>query len=97
MTGVKTIELMVKEGIIEDSRKGVVRINREDMERLELKMGDSISVKGERATAVKVLPAFGDVSGTPLIQMDGMIRRNAGVGLNEAVVVFKIEVRTLVK
>jgi len=93
MTGVKTIELMVKEGLIEDSRKGVVRINREDMERLEVKMGDSISVKGERATAVKVLPAFGNVSGTPLIQMDGMVRRNAGVGLNETVVVFKTEVK----
>jgi len=93
MTGFMTIELMVKEGLIEDSRKGVVRINREDMERLGLSMGDGISVKGERATAVKVLPAFGDVSGIPLIQMDGMIRRNTGVGLNDTVEVSKIEVK----
>jgi len=93
MTGFMTIELMVKEGLIEDSRKGVVRINREDMERLGLSMGDCISVKGERATAVKVLPAFGDVSGIPLIQMDGMIRRNTGVGLNDTVEVSKIEVK----
>lgn len=93
MTEGKSLELMVKEGLIEDSRKGVVRINREDLDLLDLKTGDAISVKGERVTVVKVFPAFGDVYGTPVIQMDGIIRRNAGVGLYETVEVRKIEVR----
>jgi len=89
----KGVELIVKEGLIEDSRKGVVRINREEMDLLGLNTGDAISVKGERTTVVKVYPAFGDVYGTPVIQMDGIIRRNTGVGLNETVEVSKIEVR----
>ncbi|KLU61996.1 ATP-dependent zinc metalloprotease FtsH [Peptococcaceae bacterium CEB3] len=93
MAEVETMKLIVKEGLIEDSRKGVVRINREDMERLGLNMGACISIKGERVTSVKVFPAFGDVYGTPVIQMDGMIRRNAGVGLNETAEVSKNEVR----
>ncbi len=93
MTEGTSLELMVKEGLIEDSRKGVVRINREDLDLLGLKSGDAISIKGERETVVKVFQAFGDVYGTPIIQMDGIIRRNAGVGLNETVEVSKIEVR----
>lgn len=87
----KSLELIVKEGLIEDARKGVVRINREDMDILGLDTGDAISVKGEGVTAVKVFPAFGDVYGIPVIQMDGIIRRNAGVGLNETVEVRKIK------
>jgi transitional endoplasmic reticulum ATPase len=89
----KTIKLIVKEGLIEDARKGVVRINREDMELLGLETGDAIAIKGERTTVVKVFPAFGDVYGANVIQMDGIIRRNAGVGINETVEVSKTEVR----
>jgi transitional endoplasmic reticulum ATPase len=93
VTESKTIKLIVKEGLIEDARKGVVRVNREDMELLGLETGDAIAIKGERTTVVKVFPAFGDVYGDTVIQMDGIIRRNAGVGVNETVEVSKTEVR----
>ncbi len=87
------IELTVKEGLVEDSRKGIVRINREDMELLGLQTGDCVSVQGEKGIAVKVFPAFGDVYGMHVIQMDGIVRRNAGVGLNETVKISKAELR----
>lgn len=93
MTESKSIQLIVKEGLIEDSRKGVVRVNREELELLGLNAGDAITVKGERATVVKVFPAFSDVYGTAVIQMDGIIRRNAGVVLNETVEISKSELR----
>ncbi len=94
MVGINTIKLKVKEGLVEDSRKGIVRINREDMEQLDIDTGDVVSVKGKKDTVAKVYPSFNDIYGVPLIQMDGIIRRNAGAGLNEVVTVSKIEVKT---
>ena len=91
LTGDNIIELTVKEGLAEDVRKGIVRLNKEDMDLLGLKSGEVALVKGTRATAAKVLAAFSDVYGEQIVQMDGMIRRNAGVSLNERVVITKTE------
>jgi len=92
VTECRALELIVKEGLLEDTRKGVVRINRKDLDELGLDNGDAIAVRGAKETVVKVLPAFGDVYGMPIIQMDGIIRRNAGVGLNEKVEIRKAEI-----
>lgn len=91
LTEENQIELTVKEGLVEDARKGVVRLNKEHMDLLGLNSGDAALLKGKKATAVKVLAAYGDVYGEQIIQMDGMIRRNAGVSLNEKVTVSKAE------
>lgn len=93
MTDEKQVELIVREGLVEDARKGIVRINRDDLDLLGVESGDVIRVKGERATTVKVFPAFGDVYGMRVIQMDGIIRRNAGASLGETVEVCKGEMR----
>ncbi|OAA95005.1 AAA family ATPase [Clostridium coskatii] len=91
MVQLNSIKLKVKEGLVEDSRKGIVRINREDMELLGLDTGDVINIKGKRNTVAKVYPSFNDIYGIPLIQMDGIIRRNAVVGLDDIVTVTKTE------
>lgn len=93
MAGLNSVKLKVKEGLVEDSRKGIVRINREDMEQLGVDTGDVISIKGKRTTAAKVYPSFNDIYGSPLVQMDGIIRHNAGVGINNEVTVSKTEVK----
>ncbi|MHC6180604.1 AAA family ATPase [Clostridium sp. JNZ X4-2] len=93
MAGINSVKLKVKEGLVEDSRKGIVRINREDMEQLGVDTGDVISIKGKRTTAAKVYPSFNDIYGSPLVQMDGIIRHNAGVGINNEVTVSKTEVK----
>ncbi|MEY8000275.1 AAA family ATPase [Clostridium sp. Mt-5] len=93
MAGLNSVKLKVKEGLVEDSRKGIVRINREDMEQLGVDTGDVISIRGKRTTAAKVYPSFNDIYGSPLVQMDGIIRHNAGVGINNEVTVSKTEVK----
>lgn len=93
MSETNTIKLKVREGLVEDSRKGIVRVNREDMEKLNLDTGDVISIKGKRVTVAKVYPSFNDIYSMPFIQMDGGIRRNAGVGLNDVVLIEKTEVK----
>lgn len=89
----RNITFMVRECLVEDARKGIARLNKEDMEILELHSGDVALIQGERSTAVKVLPAFGDMYGLNIIQMDGMVRRNAGVGLHEKVTVTKAVIK----
>jgi transitional endoplasmic reticulum ATPase len=93
MVEFNTIKLKVKEGLVEDSRKGIVRMNREDMEQLGIDTGDVIRIKGKRDTAAKVYPSFNSIYGMPFIQMDGIIRRNAGAGLNDVVTIVKIEIK----
>ncbi|AYD39904.1 AAA family ATPase [Clostridium fermenticellae] len=88
------IKLKVKEGLLEDSRKGIVRMNREDMEQLGVDTGDTIKIKGKRDTSAKVYPSFNDIYGMPFIQMDGTIRRNSGIKLNESVTITKTEIKT---
>ncbi|MBV7276910.1 AAA family ATPase [Clostridium sp. PL3] len=94
MGGFNSIKLKVKEGLVEDSRKGIVRMNREDMEQLGIDTGDSVKIKGKRDTVAKVYPSFNDIYGMPFIQMDGTIRRNSGSGLNEAVTVIRTEIKS---
>ena len=40
---------------------------------------------GERATALKLIPAYPDARGKGLVQIDGIARENAGAGLDERV------------
>lgn len=90
---VNSLKLTVKEGLVEDSRSGVVRMNRDDMEELGVNPGDAVRVKGKRITAAKVFPAFGDMYGMPIIQMDGTMRSNAGISIGDSVEISKTEVK----
>jgi transitional endoplasmic reticulum ATPase len=89
----ESLKLIVKEGLIEDSRRGIVRMNHSDMEQLGLNPGDTVEIKGERITAAKVLPAFGDMYGMSVIQLDGIVRSNAGISINDSVEISKAEVK----
>jgi len=88
-----TVKLKVKEGLTEDLRKGIVRINREDMEILGADTGTVVLIQGEKCTAAKVYPSFNDIYGSPFIQMEGGIRRNAGVGIDDNVILSKADIK----
>ncbi len=55
------------------------------MEKLGVRTGDIIQIKGKRATAAIAWPAYQGDKGREIIRMDGRIRRNAGVSLSEKV------------
>ncbi len=65
-----------------------------DMAKLTVEVGDIIQVRGKRATAVKVMPAFMEDRGKDIIQIDGIIRENAQIGLDEKAQVEKAEYKT---
>jgi transitional endoplasmic reticulum ATPase len=86
---VKSLTLRVGEAKPKDVGRGIARIDPQDMERLGADVGDVIQIEGKRRTVAKVMPAYPEDRGKSLIQMDGLLRGNAQVSLDEKVNVQK--------
>ncbi|MEW6243896.1 MAG: CDC48 family AAA ATPase [Bacillota bacterium] len=84
---VSPIQLVVAEGLTEDAKKGIARMDRADMEAIGVSMGEVIEVIGRRTTVTRAYPAFGDSIGRKTLQIDGVTRENSNVGLGERVTV----------
>jgi len=81
----------VKEALPKDVGRAIARIDPEDMKGLELEVGQIIEIEGKRKTAAKVMPCYAEDRGKKIIQIDGITRENAKVGLDEKVTVQKAE------
>jgi transitional endoplasmic reticulum ATPase len=81
------ISLRVAESTGKDVGRGIARIDPCDMQRLGVDVGDMLEVAGKRRTVCRVLPAFKEHRGQEHLQIDGVTRENAGVGLGETAVV----------
>ena len=84
------ITLKVVEAAKKDAGRGLARIDPVDMEQLDVTVGDIVEIAGKRSTVAKVMPAFKEERGMSKIQIDGLIRGNAQIGLGEKVTVKKI-------
>ncbi|MBL7201515.1 MAG: CDC48 family AAA ATPase [Anaerolineae bacterium] len=85
--------LRVAEALPKDVGRGLVRLDPQDLERLEVGIGDVVEVAGKRSTVARAMPAYADQRGQGLIQMDGILRANAGTSLDERVTVRRVEVQ----
>ena len=81
------IVLKVAEAEHRDIGRFIVRIDAVSMEKLGVRTGDIIQIKGKRGTAAIAWPAYQGDKGREIIRMDGRIRRNAGTSLSEKVTV----------
>ena len=73
-----------------DVYRGIAKIHWSDMEKLGVRPGDIILIRGNKETAARAFPAETyDPPGT--IQIDGLIRENAGVRVDEYVEVRKAQ------
>jgi transitional endoplasmic reticulum ATPase len=73
-----------------DDGKGIARIDPALMRILELSQGDTVIIEGARNTAVTVYPGYPEDENRGTIRIDGAIRKNADVGLDEKVGIRKI-------
>ena len=89
----KTIELRVAEALPRDVGRGIARIDVKAMEELGLHAGDVVVIEGKRKTVAMVWPAHPADYGTGIIRIDGYIRRNAGVAIDDRVKVRKAIVK----
>ncbi|MEM2637571.1 MAG: CDC48 family AAA ATPase [Candidatus Korarchaeota archaeon] len=86
---VPVVELTVAGARHQDAGKGLVRISSDDMRKLNLTSGDIVEIVGTKTTASRVARAHKNDEGLQIIRMDGITRKNAGVGLNDRVKVRK--------
>jgi transitional endoplasmic reticulum ATPase len=86
---VKPLLLRVAEAKARDVGRGIARIDPQDLERIGAEVGDVIEIEGKRKTVAKVMPAYPEDRGKSLVQMDGLLRGNAQVSLDEKVTVQK--------
>ena len=87
------IRLKVVEAKQRDAGRGKARIDDETMHTLGIMVGDVIEIKGKKTTAAVAWPAYQGDQGKQLIRIDGLLRKNAEVTLNEYVTVKKGEVK----
>ena len=87
---IPVLKLKVSEALSRDVGRGIARLGPEDLETLQIVSGDLVEVSGKRGTVCKVMPAYRELRGQSRIQIDGLVRENAGAGLDEFVQVRKI-------
>ncbi len=88
------IELKVAEAEHRDIGRFIIRIDAKSMEKLGIRTGDIVQIKGKKTTAAIAWPAYQGDKGREIIRMDGRIRRNAGVSLGDKVVVSRANEET---
>ena len=87
----KAVTLKVSEAKSYDAGRGIARIDPEVAYNLGLQTGDVIGIEGTRKTAALIWPGYPEDSNTGLIRIDGTVRRNAGVSIDDRVKVRKIQ------
>jgi transitional endoplasmic reticulum ATPase len=85
--------LRVAEALPKDAGRGLARLDPQDLERLGVDIGDVVEIAGKRSTVARAMPAYVAQRGQGLIQMDGILRANAGAALDERVNVRRVEVK----
>jgi transitional endoplasmic reticulum ATPase len=89
----KTVTLRVKKAHERDAGRFIIRIDSQTMEKLRVQTGDILGIKGRKETAGIVWPAYPQDEGQSIIRMDGRMRRNAGVSLEELLEVYQVQER----
>ena len=88
-----SLALQVLEAYSRDVGRGIARIDYEVMDFLGVKTGDILEIKGRRMTVAKCLPLYPSDEGKRVIRVDGLVRNNAGIAIDDTVLVKKIKVQ----
>lgn len=79
------LTLKVIEARPSDVGRGIARVDPAVFRDKGWQAGDVISIQGKKRTAALLWPGYPDDTGTGTIRLDGNIRRNAGVGIDDRV------------
>jgi transitional endoplasmic reticulum ATPase len=84
------LKLKVTEALGKDMGRAFARMGPEDLERLQVSIGDIVEVAGKGKSVCKAMPAYKELRGRSRIQLDGITRENIGAGLDEFVEIRRI-------
>ena len=87
------IQLRVGDARQRDVGRGIARIDQKTMQRLGISAGDVIEICGKRTTSAIAWPAYSEDQNRDLLRIDGFSRKNAGVAINEYVIVRAAKVK----
>ncbi len=73
-----------------DDGKGIARVDPALMRILKLSQGDIVMIEGTRPTAVTAYTGYPEDENRGTIRIDGVTRKNAGVGLDEKLSIKKV-------
>ena len=91
------LTLKVKEASAKDAGRAIVRIDPQDMKAMAVEVGDILEIEGKRKTPAKVMPCYAEERGKGIIQMDGISRENAQVGIDEKIKIRKVDYKSATK
>ena len=81
------VQLKVGDARQRDVGRGIARVNQKTMQKLGISAGDVIEILGKRNTAAIAWPAYSEDQDKQIIRIDGFSRKNAGVAINEYVII----------
>lgn len=87
------IELRVAEALQQDVGKGIVRIDKELLNKIGISPGDVVDIIGKRTTGAIVGKSYPADVGLEIVRMDGLTRSNAGTSIGEMITIRSSEVR----
>lgn len=96
-TNKKTLTLEVREALSKDVGRATGRIDPGDMKALGVDVGEIVEIEGKRKTPVKVMPCYKKDRGKKIIQVDGLSRENAQIGLDEKVKMRRVDYKPATK
>jgi len=88
-----TTKFRVTEALSKDVGHAFARMDPDDLRALDVQIGDIVEISGKRQTVGKAMPAYREHRGQSRVQIDGVTRENAGVGLDEYVQVRKVSAK----
>ncbi len=77
-----------------EAGRGIVRLDPELMDVMDIKIGDIVKITGEKSTVAKVLRGGPEDANTGIIRVDGNTRWNAGTSIDERVAVQKVNAKS---
>src|SRR3989475_9673932 len=89
----KTATLRVVDALQRDVGRGIARIDPKIVDELELTSGDVVQITGKRKTNALSWPAHQEDYGKGTIRIDGYLRNNAGVSIDDKGTIRKIDAR----
>jgi len=81
----ETLKLKVVEALPKDTGRAYARLDPGDIAKLGLNVGDLVQLRGKGMSVAKLMPTYPDLRGKGVAQLDGLTRRNAGLGMDEKV------------
>jgi transitional endoplasmic reticulum ATPase len=88
------VQLRVGDARQRDVGRGIARIDQRAMQKLGISAGDVVEIVGKRATSAIAWPAYSEDQNRDMIRIDGFTRKNAGMAINEYVLVRSTKVKS---